>query len=105
CNDPATTPIARLIIQIAKDGQRDPALADRATRIVRGFAPPRGSAADDASIYIMAASSGWRLTHSSHSTIILGRGEAWPVRNCSDATRIQTCPRARFKASPRASRS
>ena len=37
CNDPATTPIARLIIQIAKDGQRDPAvLADRATRIVRG---------------------------------------------------------------------
>jgi hypothetical protein len=36
-NDPATTHIARLIIQIAKDGQRDPAaLADRATRIVRG---------------------------------------------------------------------
>jgi hypothetical protein len=36
-NDPATTQIARLIIQIAKDGQRDPAaLADRATRIVRG---------------------------------------------------------------------
>ena len=37
CNDPATTHNARLIIQIAKDGQRDPAaLADRATRIVRG---------------------------------------------------------------------
>ena len=36
-NDPATTHIARLIIQIAKDGQRDPAaLADRATSIVRG---------------------------------------------------------------------
>jgi hypothetical protein len=36
-NDPATTQIAKLIIQIAKDGQRDPAaLADRATRIVRG---------------------------------------------------------------------
>jgi len=35
--DPATTDIARLIVQIAKDGQRDPAaLADRATRIVRG---------------------------------------------------------------------
>ena len=36
-NDPATIHVARLIIQIAKDGQRDPAaLADRATRIVRG---------------------------------------------------------------------
>jgi hypothetical protein len=36
-NDLATTPIARLINQIAKDGQRDPVtLADRATRIVRG---------------------------------------------------------------------
>jgi hypothetical protein len=36
-NDSTATPIARLIIQLAKDGQRDPAtLADRATRIVRG---------------------------------------------------------------------
>jgi hypothetical protein len=36
-NDPATSDIARLIVQIAKDGQRDPAiLADRATSIVRG---------------------------------------------------------------------
>jgi hypothetical protein len=34
--DPATSEIARLIIQIAKDGERDPAvLADRATSIVR----------------------------------------------------------------------
>src|SRR5262245_65220078 len=36
-NDPATTQIAKLIIQLAKDGQRDPKhLAERATRIVRG---------------------------------------------------------------------
>jgi hypothetical protein len=36
-NDPATTQVAKLIIQFAKDGQRDPAaLADRATGIVRG---------------------------------------------------------------------
>jgi len=36
-NDPATTQVAKLIIQLAKDGQRDPAaLADRATKIVRG---------------------------------------------------------------------
>ena len=36
-NDPATTQVAKLIIQLATDGQRDPAaLADRATRIVRG---------------------------------------------------------------------
>jgi hypothetical protein len=35
-NDPATTQIAKLIIQLAKDGQRDPKhLAERATRIVR----------------------------------------------------------------------
>ena len=36
-NDPATTQIAKLIIQLAKGGQRDPRhLAERATRIVRG---------------------------------------------------------------------
>ena len=36
-NDPATTQVAKLIIQLAKDGQRDPnRLAERATRIVRG---------------------------------------------------------------------
>jgi hypothetical protein len=36
-NDPATSDIARLIVQIAKDGQRDPAvLADRVASIVRG---------------------------------------------------------------------
>jgi len=36
-NDPATTQVAKLIIQLAKDGQRDPKhLAERATRIVRG---------------------------------------------------------------------
>ena len=36
-NDPATTQVAKLIIQLAKDGQRDPAgLAERATAIVRG---------------------------------------------------------------------
>jgi len=36
-NDPAATQVAKLIIQLAKDGQRDPAaLADRAARIVRG---------------------------------------------------------------------
>jgi hypothetical protein len=36
-NDPATTQVAKLIIQFAKDGQRDPAaLADRVTGIVRG---------------------------------------------------------------------
>jgi hypothetical protein len=36
-NDPATTVVAKLIIQLAKDGQRDPKhLAERATRIVRG---------------------------------------------------------------------
>jgi hypothetical protein len=37
CNDLATTQIAKLVIQLAKDGQRDPKyLAERATRIVRG---------------------------------------------------------------------
>ena len=36
-NDPATTQVAKLIIQLAKDGQRDPnRLTERATRIVRG---------------------------------------------------------------------
>ena len=36
-NDPAATQVARLIIELAKDGQRDPErLAERATRIVRG---------------------------------------------------------------------
>jgi hypothetical protein len=36
-NDPATNLVAKLIIQFAKDGERDPnRLADRATRIVRG---------------------------------------------------------------------
>ena len=36
-NDPTTTLVAKLIIQLAKDGQRDPKhLAERATRIVRG---------------------------------------------------------------------
>ena len=36
-NDLATTQVAKLIIQLAKDGQRDPnRLAERATRIVRG---------------------------------------------------------------------
>ena len=36
-NDPATTQVAKLIIQLATDGQRDPKhLAERATRIVRG---------------------------------------------------------------------
>src|SRR5262249_3797533 len=36
-NDPATTQVAKLIIQLAKDGHRDPKrLAERATGIVRG---------------------------------------------------------------------
>jgi len=36
-NDPATTQVAKLIIQLAKDGQRDPKrLAERAAEIVRG---------------------------------------------------------------------
>jgi hypothetical protein len=36
-NDLATTQVAKLIIQLAKDGQRDPKLlAERATRILRG---------------------------------------------------------------------
>src|SRR5262249_32811560 len=36
-NDPATTQVAKLIIQLAKDGHRDPKrLAGRATGIVRG---------------------------------------------------------------------
>jgi len=36
-NDPAATQVAKLIIELAKDGQRDPErLAERATRIVRG---------------------------------------------------------------------
>jgi hypothetical protein len=36
-NDPATTLIAKLIIQIAGDGERDPTrLAKRAVEIVRG---------------------------------------------------------------------
>ena len=36
-NDPATTQVAKLIIQLATDGQRDlKHLAERATRIVRG---------------------------------------------------------------------
>jgi hypothetical protein len=36
-NEPATTQIAKLIIQLAKDGQLDPKhLAERASRIVRG---------------------------------------------------------------------
>ena len=36
-NDLATTQVAKLIIQLATDGQRDPKhLAERATRIVRG---------------------------------------------------------------------
>ena len=36
-NDPATTQVAKLIIQLATGGQRDPRqLAERATSIVRG---------------------------------------------------------------------
>jgi hypothetical protein len=36
-NDPTTTLLAKLIIQLAKDGERDPTrLAERATGIVRG---------------------------------------------------------------------
>ena len=36
-NDPATAAVAKLIIQLAKNGERDPRrLADRATEIVRG---------------------------------------------------------------------
>jgi hypothetical protein len=36
-NDPATSLVAGLIIQLAKDGERDPnRLAERATEIVRG---------------------------------------------------------------------
>jgi len=36
-NDPATTQVAKLIIQLAKDGHREPKrLAERATGIVRG---------------------------------------------------------------------
>jgi len=36
-NDAARTQVAKLIIQVAKNGQRDPAaLADRATGIIRG---------------------------------------------------------------------
>jgi hypothetical protein len=36
-NDPATSLVAGLIIQLAKDGERDPnRLAERATAIVRG---------------------------------------------------------------------
>jgi hypothetical protein len=36
-NDPAATEVAKLIIYLAKEGQRDPkGLAERATRIVRG---------------------------------------------------------------------
>jgi len=36
-NDPTTTLVAKLIIQLAKDGQRDPtSLAKRAIGIVRG---------------------------------------------------------------------
>jgi hypothetical protein len=36
-NDPTTTLLAKLIIQLAKDGERDPTrLAERAIEIVRG---------------------------------------------------------------------
>jgi hypothetical protein len=36
-SDPATSLVAKLIIQLAKDGERDPnRLADRATGIMRG---------------------------------------------------------------------
>jgi hypothetical protein len=36
-NDPATSLVAKLIIQLAKEGERDPnRLAERATGIVRG---------------------------------------------------------------------
>ena len=37
-DDPARTQVAKLIIQLAKDGQRDPAgLAERASTVARGY--------------------------------------------------------------------